>query len=156
LPEGGVVSVCISQHGEFSNHAPENGDFVCGRCGELAWDELMDHIARLSERLDLAVTMHGVQLERANRVTAERDTQHAAAALLAETLAFRTDELDQMAGALADMTHERNDASAGYDALVEAVRMIVAAFRPIGNLPATTEEILDALDAVVPPTAETT
>lgn len=36
-------------------------------------DMAEDHVAQLSERLDLAITMHGVQLARANRVTAERD-----------------------------------------------------------------------------------
>ena len=36
-------------------------------------DMAEDHVARLSERLDLAITMHGVQLARANRVIVERD-----------------------------------------------------------------------------------
>lgn len=67
------MSTCISKHGEYGDHTPENGTFVCGRCGVEDWPEAMAHIARLAERLELAITMHGVQFERANRVTAERD-----------------------------------------------------------------------------------
>ncbi len=67
------MSTCISTHGEYSEHTPENGTFVCGRCGVEDWPEAMAHIARLTERLDLALDMHRVQYERANRVTAERD-----------------------------------------------------------------------------------
>jgi hypothetical protein len=42
----------------------------------------------------------------------------------ANRVAAENAERDQMAGALADMTHERNDARAGRAALVEAARAL--------------------------------
>ena len=60
------MSTCISIHGEYSAHTLDDGDerFTCSRCG--VFDE-----ARIYEALEMALRMHEVQFERANRAEAE-------------------------------------------------------------------------------------
>lgn len=125
------MSTCISTHGEYGDHEPEGDTFTCVRCGAEDWAEAMAHIARLAERLDLAVTMHGVQYERANRVTAENDRMAGALADLSYALAEaerdyeRATELADERFAAANVLHAKwQDSEQDRDALAEAVQTL--------------------------------
>jgi hypothetical protein len=46
------VSTCISREGEYSDHIPDDNEFVCGRCGAFDEDSAVAEVRRLRATVD--------------------------------------------------------------------------------------------------------